>query len=107
MFAGKELAAAIVNRKLFIYRAVGCAEQLEASRGIVGFEMDDGLCLVVLHAISKAATKAAAAEGDIYRFKQVCLTRTIWSNDDGAARRQLGFEQIVRAKIIYLYPRNH
>ena len=87
MFAGKELAAAIVNRKLFIYRAVGCAEQLEASRGIVGFEVDDGLRLVVLHTVSKAATKATAAEGDVYRLEQVCLTRTIWSNDDGTMRR--------------------
>lgn len=100
MFAGKELAAAIVNRKLFIYRAVGCAEQLEASRGIVGFEVDDGLRLVVLHAISKAATKATAAEGDIYRFEQVCLTRTIWSNDDGAARCERRLIEAVGAKMI-------
>lgn len=100
MFAGKELAAAIVNCKLFIYRAVGCAEQLEASRGIVGFEVDDGLRLVVLHAISKAATKATAAEGDIYRFEQVCLTRTIWSNDDGAARCECRLIEAVGAKMI-------
>lgn len=100
MFAGKELAAAIVNRKLFIYRAVGCAEQLEASRGIVGFEVDDGLRLVVLHAISKAATKATAAEGDIYRFEQVCLTRTIWPNDDGSARCERCLIEAVGAKMI-------
>lgn len=100
MFAGKEFAAAIVNRKFFVYRAVGCAEQLEASRGIVGFEVDDGLRLVVLYAISKAATKAATAEGDIYRFKQVCLTRTIWSNDDGAARCERRLIEAVGAKMI-------
>ncbi len=100
MFAGKELAAAIVNRKLFIYRAVGCAEQLEASRGIVGFEVDDGLRLAVLHAISKATTKATAAEGDIYRFEQVCLARTVWSNDDGAAWCQCRLIEAVGTKMI-------
>ena len=100
MFAGKELAAAIVNRKLFVYRAVGCAEQLEASRGIVGFEVDDGLRLAVLHTVSKAATKAATAEGNIYRFEQVCLTRTIWSNDDGAARCERRLIEAVGAKMI-------
>lgn len=100
MFAGKEFAAAIVNRKFFVYRAVGCAEQLEASRGIVGFEVDDGLRLVVLYAISKAATKAATAEGDIYRFEQVCLARTIWSNDDGAARCERRLIKAVGAKMI-------
>ena len=100
MFAGKELAAAIVNRKLFIYRAVGCAEQLEASRGIVGFEVDDGLCLVVLHAISKTATKATAAEGNVYRFEQVCLAGAVWANDDGAAWRQCRLIKVVGAKMI-------
>ena len=100
MFAGEELAAAIVNRKFFIYRAVGCAEQLEASRGIVGFEVDDGLRLVVLHAISKAAAKATAAEGDVYRFEQVCLARTVWPNDDGAAWRQCRLIEAVGAKMI-------
>lgn len=87
MFTGKEFAAAIVNRELFIYRAVGCAEKLEASRGVVGFEIDDGLCLAVLHTVSEATTKATAAEGNVYRLEQVCLTRTIWSNDDGTMRR--------------------
>ena len=87
MFAGEELAAAIVNRKLFVYRTVDCAEKLEASRGVVGFEIDDGLRLVVLYTVSKAATKATAAEGDVYRLEQVCLARTIWSNDDGTMRR--------------------
>ena len=100
MFAGKELAAAIVNRKFFAYCAVGCAEQLEASGGIISFEVDDGLCLVMLHAISKAATKATAAEGDVYRFEQVCLTRTIWSNDDGTAWRQCRLIKVVGAKMI-------
>ena len=100
MFTGKEFAAAIVNRELFIYRAVGCAEQLETSGGVISFEMDDGLRLVVLHAISKAATKATAAEGDIYRFEQVCLTRTIWSNDDGAARCERRLIEAVGAKMI-------
>lgn len=100
MFAGEELAAAIVNRKLFVYRTVDCAEKLEASRDVIGFEMDDGLRLVVLHAISKAATKATAAEGDIYRFEQVCLTRTIWSNDDGAARCERCLIEAVGAKMI-------
>ena len=100
MFVGKELATTIVNRKFFAYCAVGCAEQLEASRGIVGFEVDDGLCLVMLHAISKAATKATAAEGDIYRFEQVCLTRTVWSNDDGAAWCQCRLIEAVGAKMI-------
>ena len=87
MFAGEELAAAIVNRKLFVYRTVDCAEKLEASRGVVGFEIDDGLRLVVLHTVSKAATKATAAEGDVYRLEQVCLTRTVWANDDSTMRR--------------------
>lgn len=100
MFAGEELAAAIVNRKFFIYRAVGCAEQLEASRGIVGFEMDDGLRLVVLHAISKAATKATAAEGDVYRFEQVCLAGAVWANDDGSARCERCLIEAVGAKMI-------
>lgn len=100
MFAGEELAAAIVNRKFFGYRTVDCVEKLEASRGVIGFEMDDGLRLVVLHAISKAATKATAAEGDIYRFEQVCLTRTIWSNDDGAARCERRLIEAVGAKMI-------
>lgn len=100
MFTVKELAAAIVNRKFFAYRAVGCAEQLEASGGIISFEMDDGLCLVVLHTISKAATKAATAEGNIYRFEQVCLARTVWSNDDGAAWRQCRLIEAVGAKMI-------
>lgn len=100
MFAGEELAATIVNRELFIYRAVGCAEQLEAPRGIVGFEVDDGLRLVVLHAISKAATKAAAAEGDVYRFEQVCLAGAVWSNDDGATWRQCRLIEAIGAKMI-------
>lgn len=100
MFTVKELAAAIVNRKFFAYRAVSRAEQLEASRGVISFEVDDGLCLVVLRAISKAATKATAAEGDIYRFEQVCLTRTIWSNDDGAARCERRLIEAVGAKMI-------
>ena len=100
MFAGEELAAAIVNRKLFVYRTVDCAEQLEASRGIVGFEVDDGLRLVVLHAISKAAAKATAAEGDVYRFEQVCLARTVWANDDGSARCERCLIKAVGAKMI-------
>ena len=100
MFAGEELAAAIVNRKLFGYRAVSRAEKLEAPRGVVGFEVDDGLRLVVLHAISKAAAKATAAEGDVYRFEQVCLARTVWSNDDGAAWRQCRLIKAVGAKMI-------
>lgn len=100
MFAGKELAAAIVNRKLFIYRTVGCAEQLEASGGIISFEVDDGLCLVVLHAISKAAAKATAAEGDIYRFEQVCLAGAVWANDDGSARCERCLVEAVGAKMI-------
>ena len=100
MFAGKELAAAIVNRELFIYRAVGCAEQLEASRGIISFEVDDGLRLVMLHAISKAATKATAADGDVYRFEQVCLAGAVWANDDGTARRQCRLIEAVGAKMI-------
>ena len=100
MFAGEELAATIVNRELFIYRAVGCAEQLEAPRGIVGFEVDDGLRLVVLHAISKAATKAAAAECDVDRFEQVCLACTVWSNDDGSARCERCLIEAVGAKMI-------
>lgn len=87
MFAGKELAAAIVNRKLFVYRTVGCAEQLEASGGVVGFEMDDGLRLAVPHTVNKAAAKATAAEGNIYRFEQVCLACTVWPNDDSTVRR--------------------
>lgn len=91
---------AIANRKFFAYRAVGCAEQLEASRGIVGFEVDDGLRLVVLYTVSKAATKAATAEGDIYRFEQVCLACTVWSNDDGAAWRQCRLIKAVGAKMI-------
>lgn len=100
MFAGKELAAAIVNRKLFIYRTVGCAEQLEASGGIISFEVDDGLCLVVLHAISKAAAKATAAEGNIYRFEQVCLAGAVWANDDGSARCERCLVEAVGAKMI-------
>ena len=100
MFTGKEFAAAIVNRKFFGYRAVGCAEQLEASRGVVGFEMDDGLCLVVLHTVGEAAAKATTAEGDIYRFEQVCLARTVWSNDDGAARCERRLVEVVGAKMI-------
>ena len=87
MLAGKELAAAIVDREFFGYRAVGCAEQLEASGGIISFEVDNGLCLVVLHTVSKAAAKATATEGDVYRFEQVCLAGTVWSNDDGTMRR--------------------
>ena len=87
MFAGEELAAAIVNRELFTYRSVGCAEQLETSGGIISFEVDDGLCLIVLHTVSKAATKATTAEGNIYRFEQVCLARTVWPNDDSTVRR--------------------
>lgn len=100
MFTGKEFAAAIVNGKLFGYRAVGCAEKLKSPRGVVGFEVDDGLRLVVLHAISKAAAKATAAEGDIYRFEQVCLARTVWSNDDGAARCERCLIEAVGAKMI-------
>jgi len=100
MFTVKELAAAIVNRKFFAYRAVSRAEQLEASRGVISFEVDDGLCLVVLHTVSKAATKAATAEGDIYRFEQVCLARTVWPNDDGAAWRQCRLIEAVGAKMI-------
>lgn len=100
MFTGKEFAAAIVNRELFIYRAVGCAEQLEASGGIISFEVDDGLRLVVLHTVSKAATKAATAEGDIYRFEQVCLARTVWSNDDSSARCKRCLIEAVGAKMI-------
>lgn len=100
MFAGEELAATIVNRELFIYCAVGCAEQLEAPRGIVGFEVDDGLRLVVLHAISKAAAKATAAEGDVYRFEQVCLAGAVWANDDGAARCERCLIEAVGAKMI-------
>ena len=87
MFTGKEFAAAIVNRELFIYRAVGYAEQLETSGGVISFEVDDGLCLAVLHTVSKAATKATTAEGNIYRFEQVCLARTVWPNDDSTVRR--------------------
>ena len=78
---------AIVNRELFIYCAVGCAEQLETSGGVISFEMDDGLCLAVLHTVGKAATKATAAEGNVYRFAQVCLARTVWANDDSTVRR--------------------
>ena len=100
MFAGEELAAAIVNRKLFIYRTVGCAEQLEASGGTISFEVDDGLCLVMLHAISKAAAKATAAEGDVYRLEQVCLARAVWSNDDSAARCERRLIEAVGAKMI-------
>ena len=100
MFAREEFAAAIVNRELFIYRAVGRAEQLETSEGVISFEMDDGLRLAVLHAISKAATKATAAEGDVYRFEQVCLARTVWSNDDGAARYERRLIEAVGAKMI-------
>ena len=100
MFTGKELATTIVNRKFSAYCAVCCAEQLEASGGIISFEVDDGLCLVVLHTVSKAATKAATAEGDIYRFEQVCLARTVWSNDDGAAWRQCRLIEAVGAKMI-------
>lgn len=100
MFAGKELAAAIVNGKLFAYRAVGCAEKLEASGGVISLEMDDGLRLVVLHAISKAAAKATAAEGDVYRFEQVCLAGAVWSNDDGAARCERRLIEAVGAKMI-------
>lgn len=100
MFAGEELTAAIVNRKLFVYRTVDCAEKLEASRGVIGFEMDDGLRLVVLHAISKAATKATAAEGDVYRFEQVCLAGAVWANDDGAARCERRLIEAVGAKMI-------
>ena len=100
MFTGKEFAAAIANRKFFAYRAVGCAEQLEAPRGIVGFEVDDGLRLVVLHTVSKAATKATAAEGDVYRFEQVCLAGAVWSNDDGATWRQCRLIEALGAKMI-------
>lgn len=100
MFTGKELATTIVNRKFFAYCAVGCAEQLEASGGIISFEVDDGLRLVVPHTVSKAATKAATAEGDIYRFEQVCLACTVWSNDDGAAWRQCRLIKAVGAKMI-------
>ena len=78
---------AIVNRELFIYCAVGCAEQLETSGGVISFEMDDGLCLAVLHTVGKAATKATTAEGNVYRFEQVCLARTVWANDDSTVRR--------------------
>ena len=87
MFTGKEFAAAIVNRELFIYRAVGCAEQLETSGGVISFEVDDGLCLAVLHTVSEATTKATTAEGNVYRFEQVCLACTIWANDDSTVRR--------------------
>ena len=87
MFAGKELAAAIVNREFFGYRAVGRAEQLETSGGIISFEVDDGLRLAVPHTVNKAAAKATAAEGNIYRFEQVCLARTVWPNDDSTTRR--------------------
>lgn len=100
MFTGKELAAAIVNRKFFIYRAVSRAEKLEAPRGVIGFEVDDGLRLVVLHTVSKAAAKATAAEGDVYRFKQVCLACTVWANDDGATWRQCRLIEAVGAKMI-------
>lgn len=100
MFAGKELATTIVNRELFIYRAVDCAEKLEASRGVIGFEMDDGLRLVVLHAISKTAAKATAAEGDVYRFEQVCLAGAVWANDDGSARCERCLIEAVGAKMI-------
>ena len=100
MFTGKEFAAAIVNREFFIYRAVGCAEQLETSGGVISFEVDDGLCLVVLHAISKAAAKATAAEGDIYRFEQVCLAGAVWANDDGSARCERCLVEAVGAKMI-------
>ena len=87
MFAGKELAAAIVNRNFFVYCAVGCAEQLETSGGVISFEMDDGLCLAVLHTVGKAATKATTAEAILYRFAQVCLACTVWPNDDTTVRR--------------------
>ena len=87
MFTGKEFAAAIFNRELFIYRAVGCAEQLETSGGVISFEVDDGLCLAVLHTVSEATTKATTAEGNVYRFEQVCLACTIWANDDSTVRR--------------------
>lgn len=100
MFTGKELAAAIVNRKFFIYRAVSRAEKLEASRGVIGFEMDDGLRLVVLHAVSEAAAKATAAEGDVYRFEQVCLAGAVWANDDGSARCERCLIEAVGAKMI-------
>lgn len=100
MFTGKELAAAIVNRKFFIYRAVSRAEKLEAPRGVIGFEVDDGLRLVVLHAISKTAAKATAAEGDVYRFKQVCLAGAVWANDDGSARCERCLIEAVGAKMI-------
>ena len=100
MFTGKEFAAAIVNRELFIYRAVGCAEQLETSGGVISLEMDDSLCLAVLHTVSKAATKAAAAEGDVYRFEQVCLAGAVWSNDDGATWRQCRLIEAIGAKMI-------
>ena len=100
MFTGKEFTAAIVNGKFFGYRAVSRAEKLEAPRGVVGFEVDDGLRLVMLHAISKAATKATAADGDVYRFEQVCLAGAVWANDDGAARRQCRLIEAVGAKMI-------
>ena len=100
MFTGKEFAVAIANRKFFAYRAVGCAEQLEASRGVVGFEVDDGLRLVVLHTVGEAAAKAAAAEGYVYRFEQVCLARTVWSNDDSSARCKRCLIEAVGAKMI-------
>lgn len=100
MFAGEEFAAAIVNGKLFAYRAVSRAEQLEASRGIVGFEVDDGLRLVVLHAVSEAAAKATAAEGDVYRFEQVCLAGAVWADDDGSARCERCLIEAVGAKMI-------
>ena len=100
MFTGEQLAATIVNRELFIYRAVGCAEQLETSGGVISLEMDDGLCLAVLHTVSKAATKATTAEGNVYRFEQVCLARTVWSNDDGSARCERCLIEAVGAKMI-------
>lgn len=100
MFTGKELAAAIVNRKFFGYRAVSRAEKLEAPRDVIGFEVDDGLRLVVLHAISKTAAKATAAEGDVYRFEQVCLAGAVWANDDGSARCERCLTEAVGAKMI-------
>ena len=100
MFASKEFATAIVNRKLFADRAVVRTKELEASGGLISFEMDDGLCLVVLHTVGEAAAKAAAAEGYVYRFEQVCLARTVWSNDDGAAWRQCRLIKAVGAKMI-------
>ena len=100
MFASKEFATAIVNRKLFADRAVVRTKELEASGGIISFEVDDGLRLVVLHTISKAATKATAAEGDVYRFEQVCLAGAVWSNDDGATWRQCRLIEAIGAKMI-------